>query len=99
MRFNLAQGPVLAGFFTVFTTVAPAHASSYRTEYSFHGVRVQDGQYPEGSLIAVGGKLYGTTDYGGKGSCGSNGCGTVFWVSPKANSEKVVYSFRGFSGH
>jgi uncharacterized repeat protein (TIGR03803 family) len=37
-----------------------------------------DGSGPNGSLINVGGKLYGTTTEGG-GTCG---CGTVFAITP-----------------
>jgi uncharacterized repeat protein (TIGR03803 family) len=46
------------------------------------------------------GNLYGTTSWGGTGSCTSEGdfvgCGTVFELSPKAGggwTEKVLYSF------
>lgn len=41
-----------------------------------------DGSRPLGSLIDVKGKLYGTTYEGGVGPCFSNGCGTVFALTP-----------------
>jgi uncharacterized repeat protein (TIGR03803 family) len=42
-----------------------------------------DGNYPWGGVI-VGprGILYGTTEFGGNGPCGSPGCGTVFALKP-----------------
>jgi uncharacterized repeat protein (TIGR03803 family) len=57
--------------------------------YVFHGL---DGAAPLGSLINVGGTLYGTTSGGGSASC----CGTVFSVTP-AGAENVLYSFQGGS--
>lgn len=45
-----------------------------------------DGAFPQTSMIDVKGALYGTTGYGGSGSCsgssGLSGCGTVFKVTP-----------------
>jgi uncharacterized repeat protein (TIGR03803 family) len=53
-----------------------------------------DGSHPYGGLINVGGALYGTTAYGGTGTCSNNlACGTVFRVDPKTGAEMVVYSF------
>ena len=37
--------------------------------------------------------LYGTTYYGGSGSC-ADGCGTVFSLDPITGGEKVLYSFQ-----
>ncbi len=48
-----------------------------------------DGIRPEAGLLAVGGKLYGTT-YGG----GTNNFGTVFDISASGH-EKVLYRFSG----
>jgi uncharacterized repeat protein (TIGR03803 family) len=67
-------------------------------DFSYGGI---DGSGPTGSLIFDGaGNLYGTTGWGGTGSCTSEfnlvGCGTVFELSPKAGgvwSEKVLHSF------
>ena len=81
---------------------ARAHSSSstYKLLYSFAGT--PDGASPLAGLIAVHGKLYGTTLNGSKNycsaSCGSNdcylGCGTVFSVDP-SGAERVVYNFNG----
>jgi uncharacterized repeat protein (TIGR03803 family) len=60
--------------------------------YSFGGVGA-DGLGPIAGLTNVGGKLYGTTDFGGS-HCGSSGCGTVFEVTT-SGTERVVYSFKG----
>jgi uncharacterized repeat protein (TIGR03803 family) len=63
----------VAGCGTVFS-VTPAGAESVL--YSF-GVKADDGYTPLAGLIKVGRKLYGTTESGGAG-----GCGTVFAVTP-----------------
>jgi uncharacterized repeat protein (TIGR03803 family) len=63
--------------------------------YSFQGGA--DGAYPQGSLVALNGVLYGTTQAGGSGSgCNTyNGtCGTVFGVST-SGKETMLYSFKG----
>jgi uncharacterized repeat protein (TIGR03803 family) len=64
--------------------------------YSFKDIT--DGELPDANLTNVGGKLYGTTNYGGTDGCGVKGnkytCGTVFEVST-SGTERVVYSFKG----
>jgi uncharacterized repeat protein (TIGR03803 family) len=52
-----------------------------------------NGRIPEGGLISVNGTLYGTTYYGGTGTC-KVGCGTVFSLDPTTGTEKVLYSFQ-----
>jgi uncharacterized repeat protein (TIGR03803 family) len=59
--------------------------------YAFKGGN--DGAFPSAGLIDVNGTLYGTTSQGGTGIC-SNGCGTVFSITP-GGPEKVLYSFKG----
>jgi uncharacterized repeat protein (TIGR03803 family) len=57
-----------------------------------------DGENPYyGSLLNVGGTLYGTTQIGGNGAgSGCNqGCGTVFSIDPKTGVEKMLYAFQG----
>jgi uncharacterized repeat protein (TIGR03803 family) len=54
---------------------------SEKVTYAFKGNT--DGVGPQASLVEVSGRLYGTTLWGGTGSCatnGWNGCGTVFSV-------------------
>lgn len=57
-----------------------------------------DGEAPGNSLVNLGGKLYGTTVYGGGSGCASSshtlGCGTVYYVTT-AGSESVIYRFPG----
>jgi uncharacterized repeat protein (TIGR03803 family) len=62
-----------------------------------------DGANPAAGLIAdTKGNLYGTTEYGGGTGegCGTNGCGSVFELTPPASSgtlwtESVLYAFLG----
>lgn len=58
-----------------------------------------DGKNPEGGLMALDGKLYGTTLFGGDGGCSEyGGCGTVFALDSASGAEKVLYSFLQGSG-
>jgi hypothetical protein len=61
-----------------------------------------DGFQPLAGLVAdSSGNLYGTTKFGGSGSCvlnSFNGCGTIFKLSPNADgtwTESILYSFQG----
>jgi uncharacterized repeat protein (TIGR03803 family) len=65
-----------------------------RVLYSFKGGA--DGEYPS-SLIATNDGLYGTTGFGGRGSCvpGPGTCGTVFELR-WSGEERIVYAFNGF---
>lgn len=65
-------------------------ASNYRVLYRFGAV--PDGEVPEGALIHINGKLYGTTMEGG--ADGNNG--TVFSITT-SGTEKVLHSFAGGS--
>jgi uncharacterized repeat protein (TIGR03803 family) len=56
--------------------------------YGFAGG--SDGCTPKGSLLSVGGLLYGTTYSGG-----AAGTGTVFQVDPATGKESVIYAFAG----
>jgi uncharacterized repeat protein (TIGR03803 family) len=66
--------------------------------YQFQGP--PDGASPNAALVAdASGNLYGTTSAGGNGAC-SDGCGTVFELSPPAVAgaawtETLLYSFEG----
>jgi hypothetical protein len=71
--------------------------------YVFNGNSSGDGATPEGGLVIdASGNLYGTTAYGGTGSCVLLGilvgCGTVYELSPPkqkdgAWKETILYSF------
>ena len=78
-----------------------ASAATKDKEKTLHDFRGgNDGEFPDGSLIADGaGNLYGTTGSGGDGTgCdnGSNGCGTVFRRTA-SGQETVLYAFAGGS--
>jgi len=67
-----------------------------------HTFTFGDGAYP-GSVLLLdeAGNLYGTTEGGGSGECGFDGCGTVFKLSPQPDgtwSGGAVYYFCSLSG-
>jgi uncharacterized repeat protein (TIGR03803 family) len=55
-----------------------------------------DGAIPNAPLLAVHGKLYGTTNSGGAGGSCNYSCGTIFSVTT-SGVEKVLYEFQGGS--
>jgi len=61
----------------------------------------KDGAFPYAGLVALSGKLYGTTSMGGSSNCsfgtssGGGGCGTVFEIST-VGAVKVLHKFTGF---
>jgi uncharacterized repeat protein (TIGR03803 family) len=62
--------------------------------YSFKG-GTTDGQSPNGGLVNVHGKLYGTTNAGGANCIhGGADCGTVFSVTT-SGKEAILHSFKG----
>ena len=85
-------------FGTVFALAPPTKAGGSWTKslvYSFNGG--SDGAKPHGSLINVGGTLYGATHIGG-----ANHAGTIFALAPPTTAggswtETLVYSFAGGS--
>jgi uncharacterized repeat protein (TIGR03803 family) len=78
------------------TVFAVSPSGKERIVYSFKGFP-SDGAQPVAGLVAVNGKLYGTTDFGGDSkNCGPLGCGAVFEVST-SGAEKVLHSFEGGS--
>jgi len=62
-----------------------------------------DGANPQRGMIMKDGVLYGMTEYGGSEvRCATNGCGTVFALSPPASpggswTEQVLHNFAGGS--
>lgn len=89
------------GFGTVFRLTPRPSGSSwiYTDLYDFTGG--SDGAQPNGFVIFdAAGNLYGTATTGAitGGACGSNGCGTVFELTPNSNgswSERTLYAFQG----
>jgi uncharacterized repeat protein (TIGR03803 family) len=69
-----------------------ADGTSEKVIYEFKGGA--DGAQPAGTLIAMGGELYGTTEYGGGRTpfCGT-GCGTVYRIEPDGSGETVLHRF------
>lgn len=61
--------------------------------YSFNGG--SDGATPFASLIALNGKLYGTTYYGGSSTRCDGGCGTVFELNTSGR-ERILHRFKGY---
>lgn len=83
---------------TVFKLAANTWALS--TLYSFTGT--PDGANPWAVKLVFDstGSLYGTTEYGGNSANCTNGCGTVFRLTPTAGgvwTEKVIHSFSSYS--
>jgi uncharacterized repeat protein (TIGR03803 family) len=67
-----------------------------RTELVLHSFSGTDGNSPRGGLVADStGNLYGTTTYGGTGTC-PFGCGTVFKIDRQGH-ETVLYNFTGLA--
>jgi uncharacterized repeat protein (TIGR03803 family) len=81
---------------TVFRIDNPSAVPTESVIYSF-GATPTDGVNPQGGVVqGSDGNLYGTTLFGGSGTC-PYGCGTVFMItSPSSSStESVIYSFAG----
>jgi uncharacterized repeat protein (TIGR03803 family) len=65
--------------------------------YSFRNG--DDGDFPQAGLVMdKKGSLYGTTYYGGPGSC-DGGCGTVFRLTPSGSGydETILYAFQDYT--
>lgn len=75
-----------------------ALGSGYRSIYSFgQQGKFGDGNRPSAALLALGGRLFGTTETGGVTNAHCNaGCGSVFSVSA-SGTERVIYRFKGGS--
>lgn len=58
-----------------------------------------EGSAPEAALLAVGGVLYGTTQYGGQNSCYYS-CGTLFSLTPSGSgyAPSILHDFQSNSG-
>ena len=87
---------------TIFELMPNADGSwTEKVLHRFHGGK--DGALPESTLtFDTAGNLYGTTAYGGGGSCSGygdyTGCGTVFKLMPNSDgtwTETVLHRFHG----
>jgi uncharacterized repeat protein (TIGR03803 family) len=80
----------------VFIAMAIAsRAQTFTTLHSFKGV---DGDYPAATLIqATDGSLYGTTLSGGSSTACTDGCGTIFKITPSGTLTRL-YSFCSQTG-
>jgi len=83
------------GFGAVFQLTPPASGDTWTETGLYNFGSGSDAQNPYAGLIAAGGALYGTTQWGG-----SSGEGAVFRLTPPAQaggawSETVLYSFTG----
>lgn len=89
------SGQVACG--TVYKLTPSGSGGTYTESilHRFHGGN--DGINPDGGLLlASDGKLYGTTAFGGGGSCNSGGgCGTIFRLSTSGDGYTVLYAFTG----
>ena len=67
-------------------------------ETTLHRFSGYDGALPDGNLLYMNGRFYGTTEQGGSsGSCSGSYCGTVFSMTP-SGKEAVLHSFAAPDG-
>jgi|HubBroStandDraft_1064217.scaffolds.fasta_scaffold00750_14 uncharacterized repeat protein (TIGR03803 family) len=88
------------GYGVVFSLTPPSSPGGLWIETVLHTFdNDRSGAYPTmGVVIGKGGVLYGATQYGGTGDCGT--CGIVFSLTPPKSSsdawvQRIVYSFKG----
>ena len=90
----------MGGLALILSEIPAAHAATERVVHAFHG-GFTDGANPYARLLNLLGTLYGTSYYaGGRGCPGTDGCGTVFKLTPPRSlggawSESLLYSFGG----
>jgi uncharacterized repeat protein (TIGR03803 family) len=88
----------LAAFaFAMLITATGAAAQTEAVLYGFNSNGV-GGDYPAGVVMGASGNLYGTTLYGGSGSCPQfdGGCGTVFELTPNGSggwTKRTLHNF------
>jgi len=70
-------------------------ANAEKVIYSF--TTTSNGSYPGSKLLFASGRLYGTTQQGGTGSCfNSNGCGVVFALSRNSSGAWTYHKLYAF---
>jgi len=80
---------------TIFSLNLATDTEAVTYTFCTKGDRCKTGYQPNGGLIGIAGKLYGTTVSGGLGTTCYDRCGTVFWVNPLTGKERQLYSFAG----
>jgi len=92
--YGAAGGGGASGYGVVFALDPSKGAETVL--YSFcSAARCSDGAEPQSPVVSVNGTLYGTTYYGGTGSCAignAPGCGTAFALDPETGAQTVLYS-------
>jgi hypothetical protein len=98
LAWNVAIVAIVALALLGASTRAAAQQENVLVDFSSSGT---GGASPYASLVFdKAGNLYGTTTYGGNGTCSTGnptGCGTVFELSPKAGggwAKKVIHVFQ-----
>lgn len=83
----------------LFAITPAAQAQAPIVLHTFAGAP-NDGDNPYAGVLDLNGTLYGTTSFGGKGTCKSedvSGCGTVYSISTTGTNYKILYNFKGGS--
>jgi uncharacterized repeat protein (TIGR03803 family) len=97
--YGVSQFGGSSGFGAVFKLTPGKSGYTESVLYSFAPPGGTGGYLPQAGLtIDNKGSLYGTTYYGGTGTC-SGGCGTVFRLKPGRSgyTESVLYSFKDYT--
>ena len=82
---------LLLGCCTVLASLWATFSNSVAGSLSvLHTFNVTDGQFPQGTLVAANGLLYGTTVAGG-----AFGQGEIFAIDPSNGNLSVIYAFTG----
>jgi uncharacterized repeat protein (TIGR03803 family) len=81
---------------TVFSLDPNTGAEQVLSQFAGEDGTSPDGAFPESALIELNGKLYGTTEAGGRYNQQYGGYGTVFSINPDNHAERMVWSFGGY---
>jgi len=94
VRYFISNLGACISLLVLFAVTQSAQAQTYSILYSFTGGA--DGGTSIGGLTKdAAGNLYGTTGFGGGGTC-SLGCGTVFKIDA-SGAKTILYSFTGLA--
>jgi uncharacterized repeat protein (TIGR03803 family) len=88
---------ILASFAAALFSIGNASAEKVLYTFPYTG---ENGLHPQAKLVYRSGKLYGTTQQGGGGSCAPlyTGCGVVFEVAESSDGSanfRLLYAFKG----